>query len=176
MVRFTAFVRRELTELALPTLTFFVAFEVVVLARSWVGTHQALEVRSTSSAALAALILGKSILIADHTPMLRWFRRPRMIVNVIWRASLYLCMAALFQLLEYLIRHRAAGLEGAFADLSRDFRWPRFMAMHLVLGMILCCYSFATAMIEHIGWPRFREHFLGSSPPAGGAGPGAGSD
>lgn len=161
MSKLTAFLKKEFREMVPPTLFFFVVFETVVLARSLMGHEQDISMTTTGAAAVGALVMGKAILVADALPLFRWFRR-RLVVNVAWRALLYMLVTLVFQVLEELIPlARREGLGAAVSELGGDIHWPRLWATHILLAVFLLFYSFATAAIEVIGEERFRALFFG---------------
>jgi hypothetical protein len=163
MSRVLAFLKKEFLELLPPTIFFFVAFHVVVFTRSLSGKDLGISMASSAAATIAALIVGKSILIADALPLFEWFRDKRLIYNVAWRVFLYLCVVLLFQMLEELIPlvTKYGGLASASGHLIDEIHWPKFWATHIVLDVFLVVYSVVTAMIGVIGGDRCLEIFLG---------------
>ena len=163
MSKTLAFLKKEFLEMLPPTIFFFVVFEIVVFARSLMGGEPEASMTTTAGALIGALIVGKSILIADALPLLRWFREKRLILNVLWRVFLYLAIVFLFQVLEELIPllRKYDGLAAASSHLLEEIHWTRFWATHLLLAVFLILYSFMTALISVIGTNRFREVFFG---------------
>jgi hypothetical protein len=148
-----------------PTIFFFVVFEIVLFARSLMGIEQQFSLTTTGGVVVAALIVGKSVLIADALPLFRWFREPRLIVNVFWRTMLYMLVVLTFQFLEELIPliSKYEGLAAAASHLRDEVHWARFWATHLIFAVFLVHYSFVTALIGVIGRDQFRGVFLGRS-------------
>jgi hypothetical protein len=166
-----AFLKNEFLKLLPPTIFFFVVFHTVVFVRSLIGAGSGFSMTTSTAATIGALILGKSILIADALPLFRWFRDPRLILNVVWRVFLYLAIVLGFQILGELIPllSKYGGLSAAGEQLIEEIHWPRFWATHLLLAMFLAFYSVSTALIEIIGESRCLEIFLGwRKAPAGG--------
>ena len=163
MGKVTAFLKKELLEMVPPTIFFFIVFEIVVLARTWMGAEGGISMTTTAAALVGALVLGKSILIADALPLFQWFREPRLIANVVWRVFLYLGVALVFQVIEEGIplAREYGGIAGAAANFSTQVHWPRFWATHMILALCLSFYSFITAVIDVLGEDRFREVFFG---------------
>jgi hypothetical protein len=163
MSRILAFLKKELLEMLPPTIFFFVVLHVVVFTRSLIGEDSGVSMATAAAATIGALVVGKSILIADALPLFGWFRERRLIGNVAWRVFLYLCVVLLFQVLEELIPliSKYGGLTSASQHLLQEIHWPRFWATHLLLGVFLTLYSFGTALIGVIGGERCLEIFLG---------------
>jgi hypothetical protein len=166
MSKTLAFIKKEFIEMLTPTIFFFVVFEIVLFARSLMGVEQQFSLTTTGGVVVAALIVGKSVLIADALPLFRWFRDPRLIINVFWRTLLYMLIVLMFQIIEELIPllGKYDGLAAAASHLRDDIHWPRFWATHLIFAVFLVHYSFVTALISVIGGDRFREVFIGRSP------------
>lgn len=166
MSKTLAFIKKEFIEMLTPTIFFFVVFEIVLFARSLMGVEQQFSLMTTGGVIVAALIVGKSVLIADALPLFRWFRDPRLIINVFWRTLLYMLIVLMFQILEELIPllGKYDGLTAAASHLHDDIHWPRFWATHLIFAVFLVHYSFVTALISVIGGDRFREVFFGRNP------------
>ena len=163
MTKTLAFVKKEFLEMLPPTIFFFVVFEVVVFFRSLIGNESGFSMVSTSAAIVGALIVGKSILIADALPLFGWFKKNRLILNVLWRTALYMSIVLVFQILEELIPlvSKYGGLGTALSHLADEAHWPRYLATHVVLAVFLGFFSFATALIGVIGADRFLQTFFG---------------
>lgn len=161
----TRFLRKEIAELIPPTVFFFVVFELVVVMRSLLGSGLEVSMSTTGAALLGALIVGKSILIIDATPMFRWFRRPRLIVNVLWRTLLYVVLALVFQLLEEIIPliREQGSWAGALSSYRETVEWTIFWATHLFLVVFVSLYSLITALIGLIGEDRAIKALLSRS-------------
>jgi len=160
-----AFIKKEFLEMLTPTIFFFVVFEIILFARSMMGIEQQFSLTSTTAVIIGALIVGKSVLIADALPLFHWFSEPRLIFNVLWRVLLYLLVVLMFQILEELIPllSKYDGLAAAASHLSDEVHWPRFWATHLIFAVFLVHYCAITALISVIGKNRFREVFFGRS-------------
>jgi hypothetical protein len=158
--------RKELIEMLPPTLFFFAVFEIVVFARALMGSELHWSMATTASAVVGALIVGKSILLADALPVVRWLKEYRLIFHVLWRVVLYIVIILLFQLLEELIplAKKYDGLAAAVAHMHDDVHWPRFWATHLLFAVFMLLYCLITALIDVLGAKRFREVFFGRKP------------
>ena len=74
------------------------AFIRVLMAK---GTG--LPVMSSVSVTIAALILGKAVLIADMLPIINRYPEKPLVYNIVWKTTIYLLVAALVHYLERLI-------------------------------------------------------------------------
>lgn len=120
---------------------------------------------SSASATVGALIVGKSILIADALPLFRLFGQKRLIYNVAWRVLIYAIIVVLLQFLEELIPviTRYGAISTATEHLLGEIQWPRFWATHIILVVFLGIYSLATAITGAIGRKRILEILLGAN-------------
>lgn len=162
MSKTLAFLKKEFIEMLPPTIFFFAVFAIVLFARSLMGVADQFSMTTTSGVVIGALVVGKSVLIADALPLFRWFREPRLILNVFWRFLLYLLIVLMFQILEELIPllSKYDGLAAAASQLGDEVHWPRFWATHLIFAVFLIHYTFMTALIDVIGSDRFRGVFF----------------
>ena len=158
------FLKKEFLEMLPPTIYFFIVFHIVAFIRGLMAESYGLSIATTSAATIGALITGKSILIADALPLFKWFRRNRIIYNVIWRIFLYIIIVLFLQLLEELIPliSVSGSFSSAIEKLFSEIRWTSFWATHLVLIIFLCFYTLITAIIETIGRKKFLDIFLKS--------------
>ena len=86
------------------------------------------------SVAVAALILGKAVLIADLLPMINRFPNKPLIYNVGWKTLIYLLLATLIHYLERLVDfwRQAGGLVAG--NEKEDCWWKQRKELFLELG------------------------------------------
>ena len=132
--------------------------------RALIAHQYGITIASSASATIGALIVGKSILIADALPLFKWFCQKRLIYNVAWRIFLYVIIVLLFQFLEELIPliSKYGAISTASEHVIEEIKWARFWATLLVLIVFLVIYSAATTVIGAIGRNEFLEIFFGS--------------
>ncbi len=103
MSKLTTTLKEEFLALLPPTIFFFVALHIVVFVRVLMLEGTGLSPLSSMSVAVAALILGKAVLIADMLPIINRFPDKPLIYNVAWKTLIYLLMASLIHYLERLV-------------------------------------------------------------------------
>src|SRR5438270_9635215 len=103
MTKLSTKVKEELFALLPPTIFFFVALHIVAFVRVLMLKGTGISPLSTMSIAVAALILGKAVLIADLLPMINRFPNKPLIYNVAWKTLIYLLVATLIHYLERLV-------------------------------------------------------------------------
>jgi len=103
-------IKEEFFAILPPTIFFFVALHLVTFIRVLIarGTH--FQPLSTMSIAIASLILGKAVLIADMLPPINRYPNKPLAYNIIWKTVIYLVMATAIHYVERLIEFsREAG-------------------------------------------------------------------
>src|SRR2546421_3228496 len=118
--------KKELFELLPPTIFFFVALHIVAFIRVLMLKGTGISPVSTMSIAVAALILGKAVLIADMLPMINRFPNKPLIYNVAWKTLIYLLVATLIHYLERLIDfwRQASGFVAGKEKFPAEIGWP----------------------------------------------------
>src|SRR5438552_8863064 len=142
MSKLSTKLKEELFALLPPTIFFFVALHIVAFVRVLMLKGTGLSPVSTMSIAVAALILGKAVLIADLLPLINRFPYKPLIYNVAWKTLIYLLMATVIHYLERLIdfwRQTGSFVAGNKELLSRIV-WPHFWAIQIILFVLICLY------------------------------------
>src|SRR6266567_4668542 len=103
MTKLSTKLKEEFFALLPPTIFFFVALHIVTFVRVLMLKGTGISPLSSISVAVAALILGKAVLIADMLPMINRFPNKPLIYNVAWKTLIYLLVATLIHYLERLI-------------------------------------------------------------------------
>lgn len=156
------FLKNELLELLPPFLFFMVVFHVLSLMRTVLEAQYNITAFSTASATIAALVVGKSILLANALPMFHWFGKRRLIYNVLWRIALYMLIILLFQYLEELIplwsKYGSPG--SAQNHLVAAFNGAHFWISHVVLLMFVTFYTLAADLVAALGARQSLNLFL----------------
>src|SRR5437879_4513736 len=135
MSKLSTTLKKEFFELLPPTIFFFVALHIVAFVRVLMLKGTGIAPLSTMSIAVAALILGKAVLVADMLPMINRFPNKPLIYNVAWKTVIYWLMATLIHYVERLIdfwRQTGSFIAGNQKLLS-EIVWPHFWAIQIIL-------------------------------------------
>src|SRR6059036_2724103 len=126
MPKLSTTLKKEFFELLPPTIFFFVALHIVTFIRVLMLKGTGISPLSTMSIAVAALILGKAVLIADLLPMINRFPHKPLIYNVAWKTLIYLLAATLIHYIERLIEfwRQAGGFVAGNEKLLAEIIWP----------------------------------------------------
>jgi len=166
MSKLSTTLKKEFFELLPPTIFFFVALHIVAFVRVLMLKGTGLKPLSTMSIAVAALILGKAVLIADMLPMINRFPNKPLIYNVAWKTLIYLMVATLIHYLERLIDfwRQAGGFVAANEKLLAEIVWPHFWAIQIILLVLIVMYCTMHELVRLIGRERVLRIFFGPMP------------
>jgi hypothetical protein len=103
MTKLSTKLKEEFFKLLPPTIFFFVALHIVAFVRVLMLKGIGISPLTSISVAVAALILGKAVLIADMLPMINRFPHKPLIYNIAWKTVIYLLISAVIHYLERLV-------------------------------------------------------------------------
>src|SRR5947207_12562023 len=156
MTKLSTTLKKEFFELLPPTIFFFVALHIVAFVRVLMLKGTGLAPSSSISIAVAALILGKAVLLADLLPMINRFPKRPLIYNVAWKTLIYLLMSALIHYLErlYDFSKQAGGVVAGNEKLLAEIVWPHFWAVQIILLVLILMYCSMHELVRVIGKER----------------------
>ncbi len=166
MTKLFTTLKKEFFELLPPTIFFFVALHIVAFVRVLMLKGTGLAPSSSISIAVAALILGKAVLIADLLPMINRFPNKPLIYNVAWKALIYLVMSALIHYIERLIEfwRQTGGFLAGNRKLLAEIVWPHFWAIQIILFVLIAVYCTMHELVRVIGKEKVLRIFFGPMP------------
>jgi hypothetical protein len=158
--------KEELFALLPPTIFFFVALHIVAFIRVLMLKGTGISPLSTMSIAVAALILGKAVLIADLLPIINRFPNKPLIYNVAWKTLIYLLMATLIHYLERLIDfwRQTESFVAGNKELLAKIVWPHFWAIQIILLVLIAMYCTMHELVRVIGKEKVLRIFFGPMP------------
>src|SRR5881396_1912126 len=166
MTKLSTKLKDELFKLLPPTIFFFVALHIVAFVRVLALKGTGISPLSSMSIAVAALILGKAVLVADMLPMVNRFPNRPLIYNVAWKTLIYLLMATLIHYVERLIdfwRQTGSFVAGNQKLLS-EIVWPHFWAIQIILFVLIVMYCTMHELVRVIGREKVLRIFFGPMP------------
>ena len=166
MSKLSAKIKEEFLELLPPTIYFFVALHIVAFIRVLILKGTGIAPTTTVSVTIAALILGKSVLIADLLPFINRFPEKPLLYNVAWKTGIYLAVAAVVHYLERLVDfwREAGGLVAGNEKLLAEIVWPHFWAVQIFLSVLILMYCTLHELARVIGGDKLKRMFLGPLP------------
>ena len=149
-----------------PTIFFFVTLHIVTFIRVLMARGSHFEPLSTISIAVAALILGKAVLIADMLPAINRYPDKPLAYNVAWKTAIYWLMASLIHYLERLIdfSRQAGGVVAGNDKLLAEIVWPHYWAVQIILFILILVYCTVRELVRVIGREKIQRLFFGPTP------------
>jgi hypothetical protein len=166
MSKLSSKLKEEFLALLPPTIYFFVALHIVAFVRVLMLKGTGIAPSSTIKIAVAALILGKAVLLADMLPLINRFPNKPLIYNVAWKTLIYLVISAIIHYLERLIdfwRETGSFVAGNEKLLSLII-WPHFWAIQIILLVLIAMYCMVHELVRVIGSEKALRIFFGPMP------------
>ena len=166
MSKLSTKLKEEFFALLPPRIFFFVALHVVAYVRVLMLKGTGISPLGSVSVAVASLILGKAVLLADMLPMINRFPNKPLIYNVAWKTLIYLVMSALIHYIERLIEfwRQAGGLVAGNEKLLSEMVWPHFWAIQIILFVLIAIYCTMHELVRVIGKEKVLRIFFGPMP------------
>ena len=145
-----------------PTLFFFIALHIVGLVRALTTQGTGLPVTSSAQIALAALILGKAVLLADLWPPINRFPEKPLVYNIVWKTVIYYAVASFIHYMErlYDFAKEAGGIAPGNEKLLSEIVWPHFWALQIILFVIILNYCVIRELGRVLGERRMIQLFF----------------
>jgi hypothetical protein len=158
--------KEEFFKLLPPTIFFFVALHIVMFIRVLMLEGTGISPLSSMSIAVAALILGKAVLIADMLPLINRFPNKPLIYNVAWKTLIYLLASAVIHYVERLIDfwRQAGSFVAGNEKLLAEIVWPHFWAIQIILFVLIVMYCTMHELVRVIGKEKVLRIFFGPMP------------
>ena len=158
--------KEEFFKILPPTIFFFVALHIVTFVRVLMLERTGVAPSSSISIAVAALILGKAVLIADMVPVINRFPNKPLIYNVAWKTLIYWLMATLIHYVERLVDfwRQTGGFVAGNKKLLAEIIWPHFWAIQIILFVLIAMYCTMHELVRVMGREKVMKIFFGSMP------------
>lgn len=165
-VKLTKKAKEELIALIPPTLFFFVALHILILIRNLMLEGNGIAPTTSMSVILAALILGKSVLVADLLPFINRYPKKPLIYNVVWKTCIYFLICTLIHYLETVLEfwHKSGDFYLSVRHSYPQLTWPRFWALQIVLIVLIFMYCNMRELVRVIGPRKVWQIFFGRVP------------
>lgn len=166
MHKLLAKLKEEFFAILPPTIFFFVALHILTVIRVLMARDSHFEPLSTTSIAVASLILGKAVLIADLLPPINRYPNKPLAYNILWKTVIYLIMASVIHYIERLIEfsRQAGGIAAGNEKLITEMVWPHFWAVEIILFLLILMYCTMRELGRVIGREKMLRLFFGPMP------------
>src|SRR5256886_16719932 len=144
--------KEEFFKLLPPTIFFFVALHIVAFVRVLMLKKTGIAPSSSISIAVAALIRGKAVLIADMLPLINRFPHKPLIYNVAWKTVIYLLISAVIHYLERLFDfwRQTGSFVAVNQELLSEIIWAHFWAIQIILFVLISMYCMMHELVRVI--------------------------
>jgi hypothetical protein len=145
-----------------PTIFFFVGFNLILWTKHLILREHNIEFSGFVVATLAALLVGKAVLVTDNLPLMRCFDGRPLIQPILFKTAIYWWCILVVRLAEELIYFLVGG--GAISDfptfLIEHFSWPRFLSIQIWLMVLFLVYVTAHELNTLFGDGELRRLFF----------------
>ena len=127
----------------LPAVIFFlVGFNLILWTKRLILEEQGIEYSGFIAATLAALLVGKAVLVVDNLPFMRRFDGAPLIQPILFKTAIYWVVVFAFRFGEVLVHFMLdGGVLALFpAFFAAKFSWPRFLSIQLWLMVLFLIY------------------------------------
>ena len=163
MSKLSGKIKEEIEQLLPPTIFFFVALHLIAIVRVLMLKGTGIALGTSVSVTVAALVLGKSVLIADLLPLINRYPERPLVYNIAWKTAIYVLIAMLVHYLEHLVDfwREAGGLVAGNQKLLAEIVWPHFWAIQIFLAVLILMYCTMREFVRVIGADQVRRMFFG---------------
>jgi hypothetical protein len=156
----------EAREALPPTIFFFAGFNFIVFTTNLLLADYAVAVSSFMLATLAALVVGKAVLVANAMPYVSRYDRAPLIQPILYKTAFYWVIVFFARLLERFVHFSLEGNPPAdfFPYLATTFSWHRFSAISLWILVLFLIYVTASEFSHLFGTGELRRLFFTSRP------------
>ena len=121
---------------------FFIGFNLILWTQQMVLMQHGIPFSGFAAATVAALLVGKAVLVTDHMPFMRRFEGAPLIQPILFKSVIYWAVTFVVRILDGYVHFLGDG--GATADflpyLAEQFSWPRFFLVQVWLMVLFLIY------------------------------------
>ncbi len=152
----------EMKLLVPPTLFFFIGFNLILWTKRMALAEHGIPFDGFLTATLAALLVGKAVLVTDHMPFMRRFDGAPLIQPILFKTAIYWVCVFVVRLAEGLIHFlREGGALGGFLQHLVDrFSWPHFLMVQVWLMVLFLIYVVIHELNALFGDGEFHRLFF----------------
>jgi len=158
--RVGAWFLHELREVLPPTIFFLIGFNLIVLTTNLILADYLAAFGSFMVATAAALVVGKSVLVANAMPLVRWYDRAPLIQPILFKTVVYWAVVFVARLLEHFVRFSLieGNPIGSFLPhMIATFSWHRFAAIQIWILVLFLIYVTASELNHLFGDGELRR-------------------
>jgi hypothetical protein len=166
--RLMIFLEKELKELLPPTVFFAVSFNLIVLTTQLILADYLVHFFNFLVVTTCALVVGKSVLLADALPFFRRFDAAPMIQSVLFKTIVYWSVVFVVRFLEKFVEYWFGGgtVSGIPDYIANHFTWHRFAAVQIWIFVLFLIYTSVANLNARLGKGELVKIFLTRPPSA----------
>jgi len=148
------FLLHEFREMLPPTIFFFVGFNLIVLTTNLILADYSVAFASFMLSTAAALVVGKSVLVANAMALLRRYDRGPLIQPILFKTVFYWAIVFIARLLEHFIRFWLVEhnpVSDFLPHMIATFSWHRFAAIQIWILVLFLIYVTASELNHLFG-------------------------
>lgn len=152
--------RQEFLSILPPTLFFLAGFQLILFTKQLILAQYKIAFSGFMLATVAALIVGKAVLVADKMPFLRRFDRAPLIQPILFKTVVYCVFVFAARLIEAFVRFSLVdgNPPAAFlGHLAAEFSWHRFLATQMWVFVLFLIYVTASELNALFGDGELRR-------------------
>src|SRR3984893_17298369 len=160
--RLLTFLIKELQEVVPPTVFFAIGFNLLVLTTDLILADYLVSLGRFIVATVTALVVGKSVLIANAMPYLRRFDTAPMIQPILFKTVVYWAVVFAVRFLEKLVEYLFAGgsLRAIPEYVVTHFTWHRFAAIQIWIFVLFLIYTSVEELNARLGDGELMKIFF----------------
>ena len=164
LARLGHILEHEFYEILPPTIFFFVGFNLILFTKRLILEDYLIQFAGFAVATASALIVGKSVLVANAMPFIKRFDYAPLAQPILFKTVVYTFFVAIARLLEAFVRYVLEGGavgHGAFIrEQLGKFSWDHFIAIQMWIFVLFLVYTTATELSDLFGDGELRKIFF----------------
>lgn len=155
LAKLGSFALHEFRMVLPPTLFFLVGFNLILFTKRLILAEHMIEFTGAFIATMAALVVGKVVLVADKMPYLRRFDNAPLVRPILFKTVVYTFLVFVVRILEsfvhYLIEGGAVGGGAFMQHWLAQFSWNQFIATQMWIFVLFLIYVTASEINDLVG-------------------------
>ena len=148
-----AFIIKQFREVLPPTLFFAIGFNLIVLTTQLFLADYLIHFADFMLVTVSALVVGKSVLVANALPFFRRFDTAPIVQPVLFKTIIYCVVVFVVRFFEKLGKYWFAG--GTFSGIpeyvAAHFSWNRFVAIQIWVFVLFLIYTIGAELNSLFG-------------------------
>lgn len=141
---------------------FFIGFNLVLWSKQMILQQHGIPFSGFLVATLAALLVGKAVLITDHLPFMRLFEGAPLIQPILFKSAIYWMVVFIVRIADGFVHFLLDGGEpgGFLSHISEIFSWSQFLFVQVWLMILFLIYVTIHELSTLFGYGELPRLFL----------------